>query len=160
MRQETIIRTLYRFEELNEDAKEKAREWFRTDFDFSWSDESLESIKTFCAAFDVTLRDWSVGPYQHNFYKTNATPENFRGRKLRDFNRDHMPTGYCLDCDLWQTFYDEFKKTGDAKHAFEKALNAGFKAWRDDMEYQLSDEAIDETIIMNEYEFTENGKIA
>lgn len=158
MRQETI--NIYRFEELSDDAKEKAREWFRTDYEFTWSDENLDSIKVFCNVFDVTLRDWSVGPYQPYDYKTNATNQNFRGRKLRDFNRDNMPTGYWMDYSLWATFYDEFKKTGDAKHAFKMALDAGFKAWRDDMEYQLSDESVDDSIIMNEYEFTESGNIA
>jgi len=55
------------------------------------------------------------------------------------------------------TFYDEFEKTGDAKTAFNEALHAGFKAWRDDLEYQLDDESIDEFLTINEYEFDEYG---
>lgn len=31
-------------------------------------------------------------------------------------------------------------------------------AWRDDMEYQLSDECVDDLLIVNEYRFEESGK--
>jgi hypothetical protein len=156
----TATVNIYKFEELSDDAKEKARQWWRTDLDYPWHDESLASIKTFCEFFGVKLTDWSIGAFTYYNYKTDATNENFRGLKLKNFNRDNMPTGYCLDCDLWMTFYDEFKRTGDAKYAFIAALDAAFKAWRKDIEYQYSDEATDESIIMNEYEFFENGKRA
>ncbi len=157
MRTETI--TIYQFKELpTEEAKEKAREWWRNGIDFSWDSESISSIKAFCEAFGVNLSNWSVGPYSNPEYTTDATNEHFRGRRLREFDRYAMPTGYCLDCSLWTTFYDEFKRTGDARGAFDSALWAGFKAWQDDMEYQLSDECIDEMLEINEYEFTEDGE--
>lgn len=153
----TILRTIYKFDELPENAKQRARDLWRTDADYHWSDESRESIETFCAHFGIRLTTWQVAPYETPNYHADYFNSHFRGRKLRDFNRDHMPTGYCLDCDLWMTFYDEFKRTGDAKGAFDAALWAGFKAWRNDMEWQLSDEYIDEHLIINEYEFDETG---
>lgn len=158
MRTETL--KIYKFQELpTEAAKERARDWFRTSSDPAWSDESLQSIQAFCEHFGVTLRDWSVGAYAPFDYSTDAENRHFRSVKLRDIDRDAMPTGYCLDCDLWITFYDEFERTGDAKAAFEAALDAGFKAWRADMESQLEDEYIDEMLTINEYEFTEEGRI-
>lgn len=158
MRTETI--TFYKFDELpteraKERARDKGREWIGSDP--AWSDESRESIQAFCAEFGVRLTKWSVGAYSPIDYGTDAEPRHFRGRKLREFKRDHMPTGYCLDCDLWMTFYDEFKRTGDAKAAFEAALDAGFKAWRADLEAQLEDEYIDDFLTANEYEFDEQG---
>jgi len=156
----TIEKTLFTFEELSDSAKETARENWRANMDFAWSDESIDSIKAFCEYFNVTLTDWRVGAYEPFDYETNAENRHFRGVKLKSIDRDSMPTGYCLDCDLWFTFYDEFKRTGDAKSAFNDALYAGFKAWRDDMEYQLSDDSIDELMIINEYHFDENGDIA
>jgi hypothetical protein len=157
MRTKTI--TIYTFDELpTDDARERAREWWRETSDFSWSDDALDSIKTFCAEFGVTLQDWSIGVCSPLDYSTDATNAHFRGRKLSQFKRDHMPTGYCLDCDLWMTFFDEFKRTGDPKSAFESALHEGFKVWRADMETQLSDEYIDECLTINEYEFDENGQ--
>jgi hypothetical protein len=157
MRTETV--NLYKFNELSERAKEHARERGRrwVSEDPAWGDESLDSIKAFCDRFGVDLKDWSVGAYCPFDFSTNAENRHFRGRKLRDFTRDNMPTGYCLDCALWGTFYDEFKRTGSAKKAFEGALWAGFKEWREDLEGQLEDEYIEDFLIANEYEFYENG---
>ena len=150
--------TIYTFSELpTERAKERARDWWRLNMEFSWSDESIDSIKTFCARFGVTLKQWVVGPYSPIDFSTDAENKHFRGLRLKDFQRDAMPTGYCLDCDLWMTFYDKFKATGDAKEAFEDALYAAFMSWRSDYESQMSDEYIDECLEINEYEFTEDG---
>ena len=161
MRTETL--TLYKFDELpSECAKERAREIGRqwVSEDPAWGAESLASINTFCEFFGVKLKTWEVGAYSPFSFSTDAENRHFRGRRLRDFDRDHMPTGYCLDCDLWMTFYDEFKKTGDAKTAFNEALDAGFNSWRDDIEGQLEDEYIDDFLTANEYEFDETGKVA
>lgn len=157
MRIETI--QIFKFNELTDTAKKRARDWWKEGADFAWSDESRQSIQAFCTEFGVHLKDWSVGPYSPFHYSTDAENRHFRNRKLREFKRDAMPTGYCLDCELWQTFCDEFKRTGDAKSAFDSALWAAFKAWRDDMEYQLSDECVDELLEINGYEFTEAGTI-
>lgn len=155
-----ITKTVYLFSELSEKAKEKARDWWRQGDHIAWGSESLDSIKAFCTEFGVNLRDYSVDPYSRPTYSTDADNSNFRGRKLKEFDRDAMPTGFCLDCPLWQNFCDEWKKTGDPKQAFDSALPAAFNEWRDDMEYQMSDESIDGTIEANEYEFDENGVTA
>ena len=151
-----IEQTIYHFDELSDEAKETARDSFR-DMEPLWTKESIQSIEAFCEAFGVSLLDYSVDIYR-SFYRTNAGNANFRGKKLSQFNRDYMPTGYCLDNDLWMTFYDVFKTTGDAKYAFDAALYAGFKAWREDMKYQTTDEYIDDFILAHGYEFYENGK--
>lgn len=154
----TEQRTIYTFAELpTEAAKEYARNKWRETIDFTWRDESLDSINTFCARFGVTLKNWSIGPYSSLDFDTDAEQRHFRGLRLRDFDREAMPTGYCLDCSLWLTFYDSFKATGDAKAAFDAALWEGFKDWRADMESQLEDENVDDALIINEYEFDENG---
>jgi len=157
-----IVTTLYTFEELpTEKAKETARDWWRYKREFAWSDESLESIKAFCAQFNVKLERWSIGAYYPiDYHLSEYGNDNFRGLRLSQFERESYPTGYCLDADLSITFFDTFKKTGDAKYAFESAIDAGFKAWRDDLEWQLSDEHVDDMLIANEYEFTETGKRA
>lgn len=156
----TEQRTVYTFAELpTEAAKEYARNKWRETIDFTWGDESLDSIKTFCARFGVALKNWSIGPYSPLDFDTDAEQRHFRGLRLRDFERDTMPTGYCLDCSLWLTFYDSFKATGDAKAAFDSALWEGFKDWRADMESQLEDEYVDDALIINEYEFDENGRM-
>jgi hypothetical protein len=157
MRTETI--EIYSFDELSDKAKEKAREWYRSNCEFHWLDESKESINAFCDHFGIRLTNWNVSPYCTPDYSAEYFNSHFRGLKLKDFSRDHMPTGYFLDCTLWMTFFDQFKATGCAKNAFDSALWAGFIAWRDDMESQLSDDYIDEHMQINEYEFTKNGEI-
>lgn len=154
---ETITLEVFTVSELSDDAKEKARAWWRNGREYSWSDESRQSIETFCDYFGVTLKDWRVDAWNYDF-SVRIENGNFRGCKLKNFCRDHMPTGYSLDCVLWQTFYDTFKKTGDAKGAFEDALHAGFKAWRDDMRWQDSDENIDEELTINEWRFLADGR--
>jgi hypothetical protein len=156
MRTETI--EVFQFDELSDDAKEKARYWSRSNVDFFWCEEGIDSIKTFCNHFGVRLTTWNVAPYANPDYSAEYFNSHFRGMKLKDFKRDYMPTGYCLDYDLWMTFYDQFKATGSAKKAFDDALWKGFIGLRNDMENQLSDEYIDEHLIINEYEFTEDGK--
>lgn len=158
MRQETI--NLYTFDELSEEAKAVALEhWRWNNAEDHWGAESLASIRAFCDEFGVELTGWSIGAYSPVNYSTDAKSEHFRGRKLREFSRDHMPTGYCLDYALWATFWDVFKKTGDAKAAFEAGLYSGFHEWRDDIEAQLSDEYLSEHLSANCYEFTEAGEL-
>ena len=148
----------FRFQDLEDEAKERAREWYRDGLDYPWFSESIDSIRAFAKHFGVSLMDWEIGGGR-NYIKTDATNANFRGVRLDSINRDHMPTGYCLDADLWEAFYDEFKKTGDAKHAFEQALEAALCAVQRDIEYQYSNEAVDESLRFNEYEFNSDGSI-
>ena len=158
MRTETI--NIYTFDELNDAAKEKARDWYRDGMEYHWWNESLDSIKSFADTFRVSIKDYSIGLGSHSYIDTDAENANFRGLKLKNVDREAMPTGYCLDCALWQTFYDEFKRTGDALYAFNEAIDAAKKEILSDIEYQYTDESIDENILINEYEFLENGERA
>ena len=155
----TITKNVYLFSELSEPAKRKARAWWRgLDFEHSWAKESRASIKAFCDLFGVDLVDYSIGAYCPVVYTTNHKNHNFRGWDKKRVNAiPDFITGYCLDCDLIETLKKEFNRHGDLKAAFEAAIHAGFTAWRDDMEWQLSDEAVDDMLIANEYEFYENG---
>lgn len=158
MRIQTV--ELYKFDELSDDAKETAREWYiNAGIEYFWWDDAFASVKAFCDHFGVSIKDYSVGAYSPSYIKTDAENANFRGIKLRSIDRDYMPTGYCLDCSLWFEFYDTFKRTGDALYAFNQAIDAAVSEIVRDMEYQYSDEAIDEWLTINEYEFTADGSI-
>lgn len=155
---QTISVEVFNLSELNDTAKEKAREWFRRGETYAWNDENRGSINAFCERYGATLADWSIGPFDRIDYKLEMPPGLFRGLKLCDVNPDAMPTGYCLDAVLYRTFFDEWKKTSDPRAAFDAAIYAAFKAWRDDWEHSLSDEAVDESIEINGYTFTANGE--
>lgn len=160
MRTETIIRNVYTFDELSDAAKETAREWYRQGDEYPWMDEAMQSIRTFCEHFGVSIRNYCIDSYGYLYVSTDAENTHFRGVKLRQINCDAMPTGYCLDNTLWFEFYDEFKRTGDALAAFNDAIDAAVRDIREDIEYHYSDECVDESILCNEYEFTEDGRIA
>lgn len=155
---QTIELTVYNYDELSDKAREKAISDWRMHQEYFWCDESKKSIMAFCEHFGVNLKKWEIDSCRFD-YSHDATNKNFRGIKLKQFNRDFMPTGYCLDCNLWITFYDEFNRTGSALLAFESAIYEGFKSWRDDLAWQESDEYIAEHIVANEYTFLENGEI-
>ena len=154
-----IEKTIYTFDELDENAKTRAREWYRNGTEYHGFPEAVDSLKAFCAEFGVSVLDYSLGDYRA-FVKTDATNENFRGLRLRDFDREKMPTGVFWDCELRRNFADDFKKSGDALWAFKGSLNAFTLSVERDIEAYFSDESIDEMLIINGYEFDENGGIA
>jgi len=155
---ETIEINIYEIHELNDKAKERARNWYREGFEYHWWDEAKNSIRTFIEHFGGAMQDWQLGERGRDYIKTDITPAHFRGKKLSDFSPDFMPTGYCFDCDLWETFHKEWKRTSDPMYAFEQALEATMSAIASDIEYQYSNEAIDESISANGYRFTEDGR--
>jgi len=156
----TIETTIYTFDELSDKAKERAIEKQRYRIEYPWFDECIKSLNAFCDEFSVRVTEYTLSDCYRASIVTDATPKRFRGVKLSSFDREAMPTGFCFDCDLRYTFHDEFKRTGDAYHAFETAIEAFLSSVRRDISWHYSDEAIQEHIEANEYEFTENGDLA
>lgn len=57
MRTETTTRTLYKFEELSDSAKETAREWYRKgNLDYEWWDTSFEDYAAIAEILGIDLR--------------------------------------------------------------------------------------------------------
>jgi hypothetical protein len=154
---EVVELQIFQFNELDEKAKWKAREWYCSTSDYPWYDEAKDSLKAFCDHFRVSLRDWSLGDNQ-GYVKTDAEQRHFRGVKLSEQDRDAMPTGLWLDCELFAHFYDEFKRTGDAKGAFDDAIHNFVKAVARDVDNYYSEECIADTMEANEWTFTKEGK--
>jgi hypothetical protein len=104
--------------------------------------------------------DYSIGGEVYRSYvKTTVDRSYFRGVKLKDIDHTQMPTGYYLDCTLWGTMKEEFSKTGDAFYAYQQAIESVLHDIAVDVEYRYSDEALIESIEINDYEFTEDGEI-
>ena len=159
----TEIINLYQIHELDDKAKAKALEWLREAYEYPWFDEDLDSIKAFCDLFNVRVENYEIGAWSRaSFIKTNATNDNFRGFTLKQALAlvDTDLTGYCLDYDLTQAFYDSFKVSGDAKGAFDDALHEAIKSIEKNIEWGFSDEALIEWAEGNQFEFLESGKKA
>lgn len=156
---ETVQIQIFTFSELGEKAQQRAIDSYRNaGHGYFWNDEYRDSLKAFGEHFGVKLIDWSIGTCSYSYIRTDAENRHFRGRKLKHFDREHMPTGFCADCDLWATFYDVFKRSGDAKLAFNEALDAFIKSWVADMEGQESDEYIADHLEANGYTYTADGR--
>ena len=154
-----IEKEIFTYSELDDHAKEKAREWFMQG-GYHWIDEGIDSIKAFCKHYGVDLVNYSLCPYSYSDIETNADNGHFRGVTLKQVEKERglMPTGYCIDCDLFETMYQSMKDNqGDALEAFTDAIEAGKRAILADMEWQHSEEYISEHIEVNWYEFYENG---
>jgi len=148
----------YSFEELSQSSKERAVANFREHDEYPWFDEAMTSIEAFVEHFGAKVTNYSIGMEAHRSrVQTTIEPSSFRGMKLKDFSRDYMPTGYCIDNDIWHEFYDEFKKTGHAHHAFNMALEAFYHAVAKDVEYYFSFESMAEMLNDDWYEFNEDG---
>lgn len=61
---------LYKFDELEDDAKEKARDWYRemSAEDSYPLDEMIDSLKALFKAAGIKLTNWSLGAYNQNNY--------------------------------------------------------------------------------------------
>lgn len=157
-----IEQTIYKYSELDDHAKQRAREWFSSG-GYTWIDEGIDSIKAFCSHYNVTLKDYSLSPYSYSYIKTDAENQNFRGVTLKqvEAEKDLNPTGYCVDCTLFITMYESMRDNGgNALAAFHDAIEAAKRDIISDMEWQDSEECISELMAVNDYEFDEMGRIA
>lgn len=155
----TIEINIYQYAELEDSAKQRAREWF-SESGYVWIDEGIDTIKAFCDLFGVTLKDYSLSTCSHSYITTNAENEHFRGLTLKQVekNRALSLTGYCLECDLLEAMADSMKETGCALKAFNEAIEAGKRGIIADMEWQDSEEYIAEMMEINGYDFDEDGR--
>lgn len=153
--------TTYSFSELSDQAKETAISDYRSNgSEYSWQDESHESLNAFCNLFGAKVTDWSIGTYGHSYIKTDADTSHFRGwNKAKVAAIPEFLTGYCFDCDYIETFKKEFERTGNALGAFNDAIDAGLSDWIKDMEWQESDKYIADHMEANEYQFLEDGRM-
>ena len=73
-----IITTVYKYAELDDHAKERAREWFNesTQADSYPADEICDSLKAlFKACSGIKLTDWSIGGYSHSYVRISFDQE-------------------------------------------------------------------------------------
>ena len=174
--------TVYKFDELSDDAKEKARGWFRDGaLDYEWWDDEymLEGWKEkYGIAFDMKKMYFDLDGSHYLYWgKGGIWIENQNKLAKAIYGK-----GYQLlaNSGLISSYFDTHHYGGgsgrtelcveDFRSSESKDLPADCDEWFKDlveeywhflykeMEYLLSDESIDETIRINEYEFTEEGK--
>jgi hypothetical protein len=82
-----IIVKLYKYSELSDRAKERARDWYRGNgIDYSWSGEAADSLKAFAGALPIKLWDYEYGERGRSYFRfdvTNENTEDLTGLRLR-----------------------------------------------------------------------------
>lgn len=198
-----ITKNIYTFDELSDEAKEAAIEWFRAgDNALSWQGENYDTVKEIArlmnwrvdvdsydgvqyevnyTIYDSDVADLSgcraMAYIQNNYIKAAQKPKTYwlnhvlycDGRKnwtrksKINFEIDNCPfTGYCMDCcfaEGWREWLATFTKDSTVQDFADMVSSHLSKDWTNDNEYQLSDEAIIETIKANEYEFEFDGSV-
>ena len=196
----TIELKVYTFDELSEQAKEKAREQWREDgLDYKWwddvYDDHKEKIKE--VGFEVTKMYfrgfWSQGDgamFEYEGLDNKLKEEFISNLNLSPMRKDWLRNNIYVSgsgkqsghyshensCahkiywevdngDLhWSTTFHKWLES--FSQDFEEFIIDKYKdlarelyhALREEYEYLMSDEAVDETIRCNEYEFTEEGE--
>ena len=169
----TICFDVYEFNELSDKAKEKARDWYRSiDTEYAWAAETRESMEAFAQLFPIKVRDWSYGGRGAGVsfeFRDDGTLEEIEGVRLYKWLVNHDVTkllggdcpltGYCMDEDLLDPIRAFVKKPkGTFRELLQDCFDAWIKAAESNVEYQGSDEYIDETIEGSGYTFTIDGK--
>lgn len=168
---------VFEFDELNDEAKEKARGWFRKISDYPWTVENEKSLKAFCDLFGVSVPEYSYGIDCRDFIAAKSFFSEMdnevlilKGVKAFSWIKENVLdkiqdkqnwlTGYCMDTQLIEPF-EKYEKDSDKLliEVFEEALNGWISACKADCEFCYSDENIDDSLILNEYEFTSDGEI-
>jgi hypothetical protein len=205
MRTETVV--LYTFDELqSEQAKEKAREWYRgimnddgndwAEFVLSDAAHAAELLGIAVSTREVKLYGggrrfepefwWDLGQgggvsFSGSYrYRKGAardiareTPQDAElqgiARRLQSVQRTHfygltadIATGRGQRLDVTVYNRDGYEVDGDAADTVTECLK-DFAAWihgnlQQEWDYQYSDEAVDESLRANEYEFTAAGE--
>lgn len=204
----TIETNVYKFDELSDAAKERARDWFREASAGDTPDCALDDAVTIAALMGIEIerRHWTnshgfkgsspeisycaghvqgdgaafTGRYRYRKGAVKAVreyaPQDAELRRIAEALQDVQKRNfYQLTArmsegrrGLWTTAeverYDGAAMTDGAEDEISELMR-DFAAWIYDqliaeVDYQSSDEAVDESIEANEYEFTEQGNRA
>lgn len=166
---------VYQFAELDDSAKDKARDWFRSCMDSSdWNaDEYVASLKRFCSRIGINLRDWSLGeqsniqwefdPIDHyGWDQFDQTGEHMRGYRLwkwfqngnfifsadeiREAVKGSCPlTGVCTDCPLFDAL-GRFLDRPDKYTTMHDLINEAMEDFRIVIENEVEYHYSDESV--------------
>lgn len=171
MRQVTHTYNVYKFDELTKEAQERALDYFRESEDFPFLEESMQYkleqlLEQSKIRYDETPTvqyslSWSQGDgamfYGRVYWRQYTIDIEHSGRyyhynsKTFDIN---LTNGNNISGKVYERVEQEFNELYvDICHELERYGYA-------EIDYILSEESIKELIDANEYEFTEDGRLA
>jgi len=152
----TVEIKLYKFNELTDDIQKKVIEDWRYNNEYVWIDDDIDIIKQFAQDFNITIEDYELSPYSYSYikYDTSTLDTDIDIHSLKSKKDDNYLYGFMLE-----EYKKQLKYTFDKEYSFNQAIECAKIYIIKEMEYQDSDEYIEELITMNEYDFTEDGGI-
>ena len=201
----TVETEVYKFEELDERAQEKARDWYREgNLDYDWWDFVYDDAEAVASLLGIEMahkhkhtpaiyfsgfssqgdgacfegdyaykrgapkavRDYA--PQDDDLYELAVRLQKLQAPRFYHLVASTKQHGFynhsgCMAVDV-RNASDWGTCTVDDEEDITQCLRE-FADWiyyrlRDEYEYQNADEQVDESIIANEYEFTEDGEVA
>jgi hypothetical protein len=183
----TVTYTLYKFDELSEEAQEKAlNDHWNLNVDHDWweyiyEDAAMVGLKI--EEFDIGYRNSIKGTLTQNFLEscklvrvnhgahcdTFKTAKTYLAEYIKEFKKwmkkekDTMESESDGSCDHWKTkdWLAEFKyveESDEVEKNYNRALLEDYlSSLRSEYDYQTSREQIIESIRANDYDFNEKG---
>lgn len=209
---EVIETTVYRLAELSDEAKDKARAWYReSGFDYDWYDTVYEDFQQIAEILGIDLKTrtvrlmgggsrqkpciffsgfWSQGDgasFEGNYsYRKNASASilayapqdttlhgiadalqsvqrrNFYQLRAEATHRGHYYHEHCMAISVTRDSPTYQDMSADAEDVITEALRDLarwlYRQLEREYEYLTSDEAVDESIVANDYTFTGSGR--
>lgn len=172
----TIEVKLYQFEELSNEAKENAIEENRTmnvEHDWwDWFDEGMNEIGIKVNSFDVYYGNIGITiddseqtaikaiekyPKENEVFKISKQFIADRDALVKRLGEGNNIDGYSVKEEFINEYDEEIEHL---EEQYRREIAKEIITWlREDYEYLQTDEAIAETLIANDYEFTEGGTI-
>ncbi len=169
----TIELKVYSFDELSDEAKEKAvNNLIDINVDHDWWDSTYEDVQTIglkITSFDLDRNRHAEGEFLLSAAEVAQNIFNNHGK-----NFDTYKTAQSF-MDAWQPYFNDYMdetsehyesgeyedQMNELESEFLRSLLEDYSIMlQNECDYLQTDEAIIETIKANEYEFYENGKIA
>ncbi len=158
----TIQTQVYTFDELNDEAKEKARDWYREHaMDYEWWESTYEDAAT----IGLKITSFNLDRTRHAKGELTTHPEIAANNILVNHGKD------CDTYKLAAAFLkaqnenkakdedEESQRQAELAEQFERDLLEEYSVMlQRESEYLVSDEAVDDTILANEYTFTKDGR--
>lgn len=168
MRTETKTRELFTFDELSEQAKEKALDAMRY---VNTDDDWWDTVYNDAATVGIKITGFDLGRAQEcngRIQDTEETARQIMKGHGEDCETYKTATAYLKErdelIDTWPKDADEDLLDDNLKELGEEFTKSILEDYRiilqKEVEYQTSDEAIRDTIEANEYEFTKDGSLA
>lgn len=152
---ETKTIEIYKFDELDEKAKDVARNWFR-DWTIDWWDAIYEDAR----GVGLEIKSFDINRFEIDFVFSESAMATAR----------LIVKNHGANCDTFNAakfFMEKIESVNrkikklEIEESFVRRLKAVYlHMLKDECEYQYSDECVDEGLLANEFEFLASGNLA